>query len=119
MKNNKIILYLLLGVLLIIFAYNFIFPMTFSNYNSGMQMGMGMHMGEYRNSNNSLNYYIYLPYIIFTFILIIFGLLGINYMLFNTSGDKCKKCGMKIESENWNVCPRCGTKLIDRGGDKK
>lgn len=119
MKNNKIILYLLLGVLLIIFAYNFILPVTISNYNSGMQMGMGMHMGGYRNSNNSFNYYLYLPYIIFIFISIIFGLIVINYIFANVSNNKCKKCGCKIESETWKVCPECGAKLFDKGGEKK
>lgn len=119
MKNNKIILYLLLGVLLIIFLYNFILPVTFSNYNGGMQMGMGMHMGGYRNSNSSLNYYSYLPYIIFTFILIVFGLLAVDYMSSDTGDNKCKKCGFKIESKNWKVCPRCGTKLFNKGGENK
>lgn len=119
MKSNKIILYLLLGVLLVIFVYNFILPQAFSNYNSGIQMGMGMHMSEYRNSNNSLNYYIYLAYIIFTFILIIVGVLIINYMLSNISNNRCKKCGVKIESEAWKICPRCGTQLSNRKDDKK
>ncbi|RII32594.1 zinc ribbon domain-containing protein [Clostridium chromiireducens] len=119
MKNNKIIIYLLLGVILIIFAYNFILPGTFNNYNSGMHMGMGMHMGGYRNSNNSLNYYSYLPYIIFIFISVILGLMVFNYIFANVSDNKCKKCGYKIDSETWKVCPKCGTKLLDRGGDKK
>lgn len=112
MKFNKSIVYFLLSIFALIFIYNYVLPLfLFQNYNTNnMGMGMGRHMWEgmgYTNQyniNNFGNIVVFLIVILATFLL-----LGRGF--FYSKSNKCKKCGLAIESDLWKVCPRCGNQL--------
>lgn len=108
MNVKKALLYLLLSIFLVIFAYNYILVPMLYQTNTGMgMMGMGMHRGQYTN-----NYYNnYIAYIIIIIIFIIIGLIVVDGIFANTQVNKCKKCGMEIENDKWKVCPYCGNSL--------
>jgi len=114
MNFKKTILYLLSGIFVLIFVYNFVLPyMITQNYT-----GMGMHMnsGSY---NNSAYYYFGSLITFLIFILIILVVVMALFKIFSsTSQKKCKKCGLTIESDSWQICPRCGNDLHDGSVDK-
>jgi len=114
MNSKKTILYLLSGIFVLIFVYNYVLPyMVTQNYT-----GMGMHMSSVSYNNSS--YYYFGSLIIFLiFILIVLVLVMAIFKLFSNSKQKqCKKCGLIIESDSWLICPRCGNNLHDGSVNK-
>lgn len=74
--------------------------------------GMGMH-GYYNYYNNSITYYGNIISLII-FILSTMLVVIIVIKIFSPSGHKkCKNCGFIIESNEWKICPRCGSSLKD------
>lgn len=115
MNLKKTILYLLTGIFVLIFVYNFVLPyMVTQNYT-----GMGMHM--YAGNYNNSTYYYFASLI--TFLIVILIIIVVIIALFkifsSPSQKKCKKCGLTIESDSWQICPRCGNSLQDGSVDKK
>ena len=110
MNIKKTILYLLLSIFSLIFAYNYLLAPTFYNNNTGRGMGMmGTHMNGNTNYyyNNNGNF----AYIIIIIIFIIISLIVVDNIFSKSGASSCRKCGMQIESDKWRVCPRCGSKL--------
>jgi membrane protein YdbS with pleckstrin-like domain len=81
--------------------------------------GMGMHM--YSGSFNNSTYYYFANLI--TFLIIILVIIVVVMALFklfmSPTQKKCKKCGLAIDSDRWQICPRCGNNLQDGSVDKK
>jgi hypothetical protein len=124
MNPKKNIFYLFLGILLLVMIYNFFIPYLPLQYSDeikmvmGMSMGrgMGMHGGE-EVSNRIYYFYNLIPNLII--ISIVLGSFFVLYKwLFHSSGGKCKKCGLPIESNEWKICPRCGHDLQNKGGNR-
>lgn len=112
--NFKIkILYFISMLLLLVFIYNYIFPLFQTTYSSAS--GMGMHMsGEMHNNNSSQGYvipinYVLIPLLFFFMLLILYKI--VSYTNANNKVQKCPRCNTIIESEEWRVCPMCGRKL--------
>lgn len=109
MNNRKLILYILVAILGVILAYNFIVAPYLMQYNRGM--GMGMHS----MMRNNYNYYIDSRYILLLIVLIagvfLFGLLFEPVNKYNI----CGKCGYTIKDENWRICPICGSSIKNKG----
>jgi len=82
-----------------------------------MGMGMGKHMweGVGNNTLNNYNNYNNFGSIISFSIVILVGFLLFDKIVFESKANKCKKCGLTIESSLWKVCPRCGNHLYKRG----
>ena len=114
MNFKKTILYLLSSIFVLIFVYNYALPyLVTQNYT-----GMGMHMssGSY---NNSTYYFIGSLITFLIFILIVLVVVMALFKIFSSpSQKKCKKCGLTIESDSWQICPRCGNDLDDGRVDK-
>ena len=109
MRNRKTVLYVLLMVLGIILVYNYLIAPIFMQNN--IEMGMGMHWRMYTNTN-----YIIDSRIIFLIAIVIAGLLLYELLKPRTKKNKCCKCGKQIESEQWKICPICGSSLNERKG---
>lgn len=110
MNNRKSILYILLTVLGVILAYNYMIAPLLMQYNN--RMGMGMHWRMYNNSN----YFIDMRYIL-VILLAIAGFILYYLVRTKTSINKCSKCGNVIENGRWKVCPVCGTSVKNGGGN--
>jgi hypothetical protein len=108
MNFKKTILYLLLSIFILIVIYNYALPYMVTQYSTEM----GMHM-NYSYYNNSVYYYGNIIGLIIFFLIIIMVVITI-LKLFSLSGPKkCSKCGLIIESDEWQICPRCGNPLND------
>jgi rRNA maturation endonuclease Nob1 len=109
MRFRKTVLYLLLLVLGLILAYNYmIAPVMMQN---NVEMGMGMHWRMYSSTNYIIDARIILIIAIVIAALLIFELIKpINKQ------DKCPKCSTVIEDGKWKICPNCGNKLNNRKG---
>lgn|GEM_PF-1294531 len=119
MNFKRTIIYLLLSIFILIFIYNYVLPyFALQNYNNNnMGMGMGKHMweGVGNNTLNNYNNYNNFGSIISFSIVILVGFLLFDKIVFESKANKCKKCGLTIESSLWKVCPRCGNHLYKRG----
>lgn len=113
MNSKKGLIYLLAAIFLLIFAYNYILP--YLSMGGAVRMQMGMHRGE--GVLNNAYYVDNFTNIVLAVIIIIAGFILLDRLLFGTGKNKCKKCGLPIESNQWKVCPRCGGDLKDRGRD--
>jgi len=117
-NTKKTILYLLVTILTIVFAYNYLLLPFIFRYNGSMGMGMGMHMGMGRNMYN--NYNVYNGLMNFIFIIVAITILIFFYKVSSSQSlNRCSKCGNKIESDRWKVCPICGNRLVDGKDDSK
>lgn len=113
MNFKKNIVYILLSIFSVIFIYNYILPYFFlQNYNNN-NAGMGMHMRGGISNNNIYNYNSLGNAIIFA-IVILAGLLLLDKIALASKQNKCKRCGLTIESHLWRICPRCGNQLQHR-----
>lgn len=108
MNFKKTILYLLLSIFILILVYNFVLPYMAIQYTSGM----GMHM-NYSYYNNTAYYYGNIISLIIFILIILIVILTILKIFSTSEPKKCKKCGLIIESEEWQICPRCGNPLKD------
>lgn len=79
--------------------------------------GMGMHM-TYNYYNNSTSYYGSIINLIIIFLVIMIVVITLGKILTISGPKKCKKCGLTIDSEEWQICPRCGNPLKDGSVDK-
>ena len=108
MNFKKTILYLLLSIFILILIYNYALPYMGTQYTTGM----GMHM-TYSYYNNSASYYGNIISLIIFILIIMIAIITLGKIFFTTGSKKCKKCGLTIESEEWQICPRCGNPLKD------
>ena len=117
MNSKKNLFLLFLSILLLIFTYNFIFPYFTVQNSNGMRMGMGMGMHRGEGFNNNIYNYSLIPnfLLIMTIVLVIFII--INKVLFSSNKAKCKTCSLPIESNRWKICPICGNRLQNKGGN--
>lgn len=109
MRYRKTVLYLLLMVLGLILAYNYLIAPVMMQNNS--EMGMGMHWRMYSSTS-----YIIDVRIILVIAIVIAGLLILELIKPKSRQNKCSKCGKEIEDEKWKICPHCGNPFIDRRG---
>jgi rubrerythrin len=74
-------------------------------------MEMGMHSRIYK----STNYFVDERFVLVIIAAIIGTLL---YLLLRSQAkiNKCNRCGNKIESDRWKVCPICGNSLKGKKG---
>lgn len=108
MNFKKTILYLILSIFILILIYNYVLPIMATGYTTGM----GMHMNN-NYYNNSVYYYGNIIGLII-FVLILMIVIITLLKIFSISGPKkCNKCGFTIESNEWQICPRCGNPIND------
>jgi hypothetical protein len=105
MKLKKTILYLLCSIFILILIYNYGLPFMTPQYTGEM----GMHMTYYYN--NSAYYYSNIISFLIFILIIIIAIITLVKILSTTGPKKCKKCGLIIESDEWQICPRCGNPL--------
>lgn len=110
MNIRRTILILLLIILGIILAYNYLVM----SYVMQRGMGMGMHgrMWFYGQSGNMID----LKYV-WILLISMAGLLIFDYSQPSGKTARCSKCGKYIEDQRWRICPVCGTRLRRNGGD--
>lgn len=111
MKFKKTIIYIILSIFLLIFMYNYILPFVLLQ-NTGR---MGMHM-EKDLLSNAVYYYGDFISLIFIAITVIVGVILFNKII-NNGSNKCKICGQIIESNQWKMCPNCGSTLPHKGNE--
>jgi hypothetical protein len=107
MNFKKAILYLLLSIFVLILIYNYVLPLMGNRYT-----GMGMHM----NYNYYISSFYYYGNVIgFVILILVLAMVIITLLkIFTMVGpEKCNKCGYMIESNDWQICPRCGNPLND------
>ncbi|MCX7922276.1 MAG: hypothetical protein N3B21_09740 [Clostridia bacterium] len=107
MNKRKKIINLLLVVLGLVVIYNFLIAPILMQYNN--RMGMGMHgrmHGDYYTTDS--RYAVLIVFVIAVFA--IFELLRPK-----PKANNCLKCGCKIESDRWKVCPECGSQIKNKG----
>lgn len=109
MRNRKTVLYILLLVLGLILAYNYLIAPIMMQNNT--EMGMGMHWRMYTNTS-----YIIDARIILVIAIIIAIILILELLKPQRNANKCSKCGKEIESDRWKICPICGNSLNNRKG---
>lgn len=111
MKNNYF-LGLLLGIVLLVLIYNSLFPYTIQE---SAVTGMGMHgKTQLRTAVYSVPIYSNIILIGVAFLMAFFL---INKGFTKPKGNSCKKCRMPIESDQWKICPNCGSHLGQSKGD--
>lgn len=109
MNNRKSILYILLTVLGLILVYNYMIAPFLMRYTS--KMGMGMHWRMYNNTN----YFVDSRFILIIMV-VIAGLLFLEFLKPQIPSSKCCSCGKVIESDKWRICPVCGTPVVNKKG---
>lgn len=111
-KEVKLV-FLIALLLILILAYNLVFPVSNLYPQSGMGMGMGMHSQGALYASRSAYFETLFRYL--------FGIvaallvLAVFFFVSKDSGQKCGKCGLSIENAEWKVCPRCGNHLNRTG----
>lgn len=101
MNNRKTILYILLFVLGLILIYNYFIVPVILQGNGWMGMGMN-------RAYNTIKYLV--DYRVIMLIAIAIAvLLLIDFLKPEDRYQKCSKCGKRIESDRWKICPVCGT----------
>ncbi len=108
MRYRKTVLYLLLMVLGLILAYNYLIAPVMMQNN--IEMGMGMHWRMYTSTSYIIDARIILVIAIVISMLLIFELVKPK-----GKRSKCGKCSTVIEDEKWKICPNCGNPINRKG----